>query len=254
MNGFLYIAINKTSYPYTARSISKLKYYHPEAKIAVVADYPVDDKNVDVVINVPSKINIEGLRDRPAYPDQGFFGKVFYIYEKSPWENTIFFDNDTWITERVDSLFEILEHGYHIAIAHDIGMDGNTPLHAGTPKWLTAFNTGVIAFRKCQESEKLFLDWWKRMVEMESAWGDQPAFLNAIYHNQSIKTVVLPPEYNYRWIFLNRAYGKVIVFHGRAEKDMMENLERNINADYGNRTTFLAKVMSIYDIPSGSLK
>lgn len=253
MNGFLYIAINETSYPYTERSIRKLKRYHPESKIAVVANYPINDSNVDVAIEVPSRIPMDGLRNRPAYPDQGFFGKVLYMYDKSPWDQTVFFDNDTWVTDDVSSLFEVLEHGYHIAVAHDVGTDAGTPAYSETPSCMAAFNTGVVAFRKCPENKKLFSDWWNRMVEIGDAWGDQPAFLHAVYRNPSSKVVVLPPEYNYRWIFLNRAYGKVIVFHGRADESEMSNLEREINSDHGNRTTFLSRIVSTYDISGGKI-
>lgn len=255
--GVYYIAVNRTCLKPLATSIRSLRQSNPGIRIAVATDYPNTilrflAEAVETVIPVPRHL----LPGRPDYPDHGFFSKVRHM-DKSPFDNTLFLDYDTYVLGDISEIFTVMEDGaFHMAMAHDVGRPSSCPFGSTIPFAVRMFNTGVLAFRKFPQVDKVFEDWWRYMLEMDNAWGDQPCFMKAVYNNHDLRFLTLPCEWNFRYIFPQAPFGEVVILHGRPLSEQVgpEQIAKKVNiVTEANRFWFKDQCYGHYNLLTGEL-
>jgi hypothetical protein len=134
--------------------------------------------------------------------------------------------------------------------------DLNEPVIDGKP--LTScfpYNTGVIAFKKNQQTEILFKAWHEiyekklRGGSLRESESDQTSFMEASLKSET-KVYVLPSIWNARvftYVFLN---GSVkIVHHRLRQKDDYEQLRKRLNEETGPRCWDPQRKKCIYRKP-----
>ena len=250
-SGYYYIAINDSSIGALVFSARRLREVDPDHPIAVTTDAPIpdEDKHLFAHINtVPSKIDMDNLRDYPQYPHQGFWGKCYYFYA-SPWDRTIFLDTDTYAVQRFDELFDAADT-FDMAGAHCSGH------HRGReePPYFTMINTGVILYRRCEAVAAFMADWWKNQLIQFPDPFDQSPFLQTLWeHRERIKFLTLPAEYNFRFIFPMYAWGPVKIMHGRF--DGVPEAAKKINSiNCTSRVWYWNDFVCYYDLQKGLVK
>ncbi len=152
----------------------------------------------------------------------------------SPYEKTLFLDTDTYLCDRVDELFDVLDR-YDIAAAHPpFRVQYQLP---GIPDCFPEPNTGVIVFKKSPGALDVLKRWpeeYKRQMASENKpHHDQHSFRAALYQSTA-RFLVLPHEYNFRSIGPNFAGkgSKVKIIHGRHASFERVAARLNSNLDY----------------------
>ena len=187
----------------------------------------------DSVPDAPPQAGIEFVPFEPS--GNPYLDKIRNI-GRSPFEETLFIDTDTYITANLDDLFDLLQR-FDIAAAHAPGYTKCDD--RGQSEAFHDFNTGVIAYRSTPAVGK-FLSSWDKLHTQWSAnppfylkGVDQPAFRRALWDSQ-LTFYTLSPEYNYRTIFPGRLVGAAKILHGRNTN--YPKLETHLNAAKGPRT------------------
>lgn len=144
----------------------------------------------------------------------------------SPFEKTLFLDTDTYLCEPIEEIITLLDR-FDFLMCHTPFRDPN-PI-GGIPACFTEFNTGVLAFRKNEHTDRCLQRWLELYAEMGHK-ADQPAFRRALWEDLDIRYYILPPEYNFRTIFPGFIGGgsRVKVIHGRHKN--WDKIERKLNA------------------------
>lgn len=144
----------------------------------------------------------------------GTFADKIAPLARTPFEQTLFFDTDTYMCEPVPELFDLLSR-CDIAMCHaPMRMTGKVPVPTSFPEC----NSGVIAYNMNEHTTSLFENWTKLYEEQLKTTGqtdDQPALRQALWRSD-VRLAVLPPEYNFRFVmpgFVGR--GRVKILHGR---------------------------------------
>jgi hypothetical protein len=149
---------------------------------------------------------------------------------KSPFQRTIYLDADTWVCERLDDVFDLLDR-FDVAAAHEselVVLDDT-----GIPASFPEFNAGVVAFRKSTKVAA-FLEQWLSAFDEEfrrnKRTGDQGALRSVVYSNDDIRFTVLPSRYNCRFVYGCGAYSeKVKILHTYASPERFRSVERALN-------------------------
>ena len=170
-------------------------------------------------------------------PGRTFADKIAPL-SKTPFAQTVFLDTDTYLCEAVPELFELLDR-CDIAVAH-------APMRStgkvSVPAAFSEFNTGVIVYRASGTVSDLFSRWLTYHADQILLTGDpcdQPALRRALWESDA-RCVVLPPEYNFRFILPSFAgRGPVKILHGR--HPAMAALAAEINRS-GSPRVFLPKL------------
>lgn len=136
---------------------------------------------------------------------------------RSPYQQTIFLDSDTYICDDISDLFDILSH-FDMALTHDRGYTDKFPTGTGVPSVFREFNTGVIVYRKSDGVDRLFAEsirWYDQLsAGPRPIVADQAAFRIAAYYS-NVRIATLTFEYNCRFPYFGYASGKVKILHGR---------------------------------------
>jgi hypothetical protein len=249
--GYYYIAINDSSIGALVYSAKRTKELDPVHPIAVATDTPIPEEHAylfDQVIMVPHKIDLDGIRDLDAYPHQGLLGKCRYFYQ-SPWDVTIFLDNDIYLVETIEDLFHAAEW-YDIAGAFDAGHSH----YANMPEYFTMINTGMILYKKSEVIEQFMAAWWDNVVDHLPDPNDQSPFMLTLWeYRDLLKFLALPYEYNFRFIFPMYAWGTVKVLHGRF--DGVPDVAKKINSiNQAPRVWYWNNFVCWYDAQKGMVK
>ncbi len=249
--GVLYVAVNNGIQTHLVKSVESLRRHNPGLRVAVVSDQDDLGVRVDDYIPVSSFLDDPGFENVPKYPDFGYYAKVKYFY-RSPYDETIFLDHDTYILDDIRELFTALENGYfHIMAAHDVGRPYSSVMNY-IPFCLPTFNTGVVVYKKCPEVAAIMQNWWAALKQMRDPWGDQPTFLSSIYEQRRVRFAVLSRAYNYRFWFPQHAYELVKILHGRAEGLDLEEVGRSINQYAGtSHFTVEGRTVAHYEVSNG---
>jgi hypothetical protein len=173
-----------------------------------------------------------------ANPTHGPEDKIISM-AMSPYEETLFLDSDTYMTDDSREVFALLEQ-FDLAAAH-------APYRAQyrvreVPDCFPELNSGVILFRKSEQMRSLFGRWLQiyrddRVNPVDwlfpggAAWyrraiPNQPSFRRAVYES-GLRIAVLPPEYNCRVPFPGFVHTKVKIIHGRS--DCLPTLAKELN-------------------------
>jgi hypothetical protein len=248
--GVIYVAINQGISQYLIKSVTSLLKFHPDMPINVYSDYT----EVDWPVNWIRDTLPDMIANKPAYPDRGIFGKVWFMHNL-PWDVTIFLDHDTYFVEQaLYDIAELLVYGKHdVAFAHDSGMIYPHLLAEKLPASMMTMNAGVIGFRRSDRVRTFWKDWWNNMLALNETYGDQLTFIQTLYNHEDIRYAVLPEEYNFRFIFPRVAYMPVKILHGRSGD--IESVASNINKIHStNRLWHDNKMLGYHDKATGEWK
>ncbi|EPX86945.1 hypothetical protein [Salipiger mucosus] len=180
--GVVYVAWGREHVEVARRSAASVKRSNPDLGTAIWCKEGDDTSGFDRAFIVP-----EGLK-RP---------KVNLLGE-SPFDETLFLDNDTIVRAELGSLFDLLRK-YEICGAQVILW--HRPRHLkrialDLPETFPEINTGVLLYRKTPAVLELFRDWAATFAG--SGMGiDQPSFREALWRSDAAFHV-LPAQFNKR--------------------------------------------------------
>jgi len=224
LKGFLYVATGPRFIAEACASARRVKELMPGVPIALASDVRPENKLFAHWIPI----------ENPC----GTFADKIAPLAKTPFEQTVFLDTDTYVCEPVPELFELLDR-CDIAMAHaPMRITGSVPVPASFPEC----NSGVIAYNMNERTRSLFSNWEKFYAEQLASTGqpdDQPALRRALWESEA-RLSVLTPEYNFRFVLPSFAgRGRVKILHGR-HRDM-PNLAARLNRS-GSPRVFLARL------------
>src|SRR5258708_33999608 len=220
-----------------ARSVRDVWPGIPLALITDVSPPPGCFDHVEIVAAARSS------RDKP------------FLIGRSPFEQTIFLDADTYCCAPFPELFDQLDRFELLAALEDgrfsVKVDPVTGEERfvrvpGIPESFPELNTGVMAFRRTPATTALFQRWIAEYDEVLSGplsdYHDQPSFRAAIYRS-AVQFGVLPSEYNFRLGCPGSARTRIKVIHGRwtypaiapTRAATMQALDRTFNDSIGPR-------------------
>lgn len=220
--GILYIAFGRQWQDETRRSIVSLRKVS-KLPIAVITDSRwVLDPQPDVFIT-RSHVN-------------GFASKPTYIFEATPFQNTLFIDTDTIVVQDPDPVFGLLDY-------YDIGVRFGGPQLNEEPGLVfhTQCNSGVILFKKNKAVSNVFTLWkneYSKALNISKGMddrglGDQRYLAIAIAKSKA-RPVHLGEFLNFALFETIITYSPLVVIHGRL-KDM-EIVGDEINTPWDTRT------------------
>jgi len=223
-NGVVYVATGKKFVDEALISVRSVKKWMPELPVTLFTDLQ------ELVSAPPDGVDTVILLENVT---KSCLDKMYPLVE-TPYEKTIFLDTDTYLCERVDELFEVLDR-FDIAAAHP-------PFRVqydiiGIPECFPEPNTGVIVFRKNEAAFDVLKRWPEEYKAQQASekkpHHDQHSFRAALYHSTA-RFLVLPHEYNFRSIGPNFAGkgSKVKIIHGRHASFEKVALRLNNNTDY----------------------
>jgi hypothetical protein len=238
--GILYIA---TGPSYVAEAIGaarSVKEVWPGISLGLITDVPPPPGCFDHVEIVEAE---RSSRDKPS------------LIGRSPFEQTIFLDADTYCCAPFPELFDQLDRFELLAALEDCRFSTKfDPLTGeerfvqvpGIPESFPELNTGVMAFRRTAATTALFERWIAEYDEVLngplSDYHDQPSFRAAIYRS-TVPFGVLPSEYNFRLGCPGSARTRIKIIHGRwtyapiapTRAATMQALARTFNGSMGPR-------------------
>ncbi|MEL7039043.1 MAG: hypothetical protein AAFO04_26055 [Cyanobacteria bacterium J06592_8] len=222
--GILYYARGERWIQEVLQSAQSVKVAMPEIKTAILSDTQLPKELFDIQIKAPSEVGVKQLK--------------MWSLRQTPFQKTLYLDTDTYVADSLWEIFEMLDQ-FDLALAVtpywkiDLHKNGGNIEEKGVPVCFPKLNTGVIAYQKNQQTNRLFANWAK----LHKEWGegqDQAPFRNTLY-NSDIRFGVLPPAYNYRLPYPDGIWGCVKIFHGRHQN--LPNLCKNINRSQDWRIT-----------------
>lgn len=183
--GFLYIANKKKFVDEAIISVRSLKRFNQEPTCIIST-------------NELCTPEIKAIFDKVILLDEinnyTYLSKVIGM-QNSPFEQTIFLDSDTFVTDTISELFEILE-------LVDIATTLESKLHTSNTTGLKyrnifpEFNSGVIVYKKSDAMEKLLNDWMNFCIKKKLSI-DMPGLREAILMNfDAVRFSILPNCYN----------------------------------------------------------
>lgn len=206
--GILYYARGQKWIKEAIQSAQSVKVVMPDIRTAIVSDELPPQDLFDIHIKAPIDVGEKELK--------------MWSLSRTPFEKTLYLDTDTYVVDSIWEMFEMLDHFEIVAALTPwwtirLEKDGGPTVKRGIPVSFPEFNSGVLMYRKNQQTDCFFADWAMLYTE----WGggqDQPPFRHMLY-NSGIRFGVLPSAYNFRLPFPNGIWGAVKIFHGR-EKHM----------------------------------
>lgn len=180
--GVLYIAWGGKHVDVARRSAASVKASNPDLGTAIWCAADDDTSGFDQAFSIP-----EGLA-RP---------KVDLLTE-TPFEETLYLDNDTIVRADLGSLFDLLEKfeicGAHVQLWHR--PRHNKRWRTDVPSAFPEINCGVLLYRSSERVNAFFNDWSKAFVEAGFS-VDQVTFRELLWESD-IKFYVFPTQYNKR--------------------------------------------------------
>lgn len=189
--GVVYLAFGPPYLVLAYNSIASLKAVSPEIPVCVVVD-----KKTSALIRTPP----DGWSSEDAFLvvdesiEQNRYVKTS-LNQYSPFDKTLFLDADTVVTDDISEVFSYLESFDLCIRLYGSGpkrgvtrsalplLDGRYQV-SDLPHW----NSGVIAFKKCEEVDVFFSSWnaaydiHRREMQV---WTDQGALVEAIFRTKA---------------------------------------------------------------------
>jgi hypothetical protein len=238
--GILFIATGPSYLTEAVGAARSVREAWPGIPLALITDVPPPPDCFDHIELVAAE---RSSRDKPS------------LIGRSPFEQTIFLDADTYCCAPLTELFDQLDR-FELLAAHEDGrfstqMDPVTGEERfvqvpGIPESFPELNTGVMAFRRTPATTALFERWIVEYDEVLNGpladYHDQPSFRAAIYRS-SVQFSVLPSEYNFRLGCPGKARTQIKIIHGRwtyepiapTRAATMQALDRTFNDSIGPR-------------------
>jgi len=166
---------------------------------------------------------------RTAEPGDFFEARILAL-RRSPFEETLFLDSDTYVARPPAELFALLDR-FDLAAAH---APNRTIIDVDdVPDSYPEFNCGVILYRRTALEPAFFDDWlatYRTLKPRDPASFDQPSFRAACY-GSNLRIATLPPEWNLRFTMGGYANQPVGIFHGWATEAEYRRLAGRLNGD-----------------------
>lgn len=236
--GFLYVATGEEYIREAIRSANSLRQQMPDAKITLYSDRSLNSSLFD---------EIRQLQD-PVY----HFGDSVLTAEMLPYGRTIYVDTDTYFTEGVSELFEILDR-FDIAAVHNPArrkLESTESYEAKeVPDSFPQYNTGVLVLERNQKVAEMLAEWNQIYEEhLDDGELNQPSFREALYHS-NLDIATLPSEYNCRIPRAGYLHGKAKILHGHHPE--IRRVDQKLNANTGMRV-FTTRRWPVQVIPEKS--
>lgn len=231
--GFLYIANRQKFIDEALISVRSLKRFNPEPVCLICTSELYStalDKHFDHIIFEESLKN------------ELYLAKVIGL-RLTPFERTVFLDGDTFITDTISELFDILDLA-------DFATTTEEKIHTQVSKIkdlryrniLPEFNTGVMVYRNNAVMKKILDDWYA-ICKNYGIYMDMPGLREAVIENfNEVRFSILPKIYNeHGFATMVILYRKVKIIHERisyhkksysvkmADFETMDRFARKIN-------------------------
>jgi hypothetical protein len=206
-NGFLYIGMGKKYRMEAEISARSMKQYTKYPICLITEDPNYKNEYFDIIIVADLVTD--------------FYGKIVYM-QKSPFENTLYLDCDTFICSSIDHIFQAMDL-FDMSLSpdrfyHDYGFIAkyNPSYKIKYENVIVQYHCGVILYRMNDAMRGFFKDWERIHLEQKMK-SDMLSFRDAYIENASKITICpLPFEYNYHG---THAYGvanmEIKVIHER---------------------------------------
>ena len=230
--GVIYISTGDKSYNEALTSARSLKKFNPDLSVTMYTD----EREVDPLFD--NFVIIE----QPQYCVQD---KALNIW-KTPYEETLYLDSDTYVTGDLSEYFEVLEYcdfAGTIESARGFWYHGKMDI----PRALCDINGGVLCFKNTPAVMGALKQWYEEFLE-SAKWleeygpdnwfltNDQPSLRKLIWTNRDIRVAILPDEYNALRLFGTRLWGEAKLVHGRGD---VERIAEEMNENAGSNRVFL---------------
>lgn len=183
--GFLYIANRQKFVEEAIISARSLRRFNTEP-VCLICTPDLYTRDLESVFD--EVIEIEELVKHT------YLAKVIGL-QSSPFDKTIFLDGDTFITDKISELFDLLE-------LVDFATTLEQKLHTSKiddlkfRKTFPEFNSGVIVYRNSTIMKKVLKDWLSYCVDQRMG-NDMPGLREAVLMNfNDIRFSILPNCYN----------------------------------------------------------
>lgn len=183
--GFLYVANRKKFVEEALISVKSLKRFNFEP-VCIVLTPELRTKEIEEVFDV--------IIENSELLDHSYLAKVVGLQE-SPFDHTIFLDGDTFVTDEISELFDLLE-------LVDFATTLEQKLHTASSENLRfrnifpEFNSGVIVYRNSAIMNKVLKDWLSYCIQHKMG-NDMPGLREAVLLNfEDIRFSILPNSYN----------------------------------------------------------
>lgn len=159
----------------------------------------------------------------------------------SPYDYTLFLDSDTWMCQSCADIFWPLDHGYDMAVAHEVYR--NEYGFEEFPDSFPSLNTGVVVFRKSKDTTDFFREWERSYLEVfrHKRMADQPSFRHTLF-NSGLRHYILPPEFNFRTNYpvVLGGFARAKIIHDRSP--YIAELVALLGNDTGHPPVFFGRV------------
>ncbi|SEK61088.1 hypothetical protein SAMN05444413_102340 [Roseivivax marinus] len=181
--GVMYVAWGTEHVNVARRSAESVRRSNPGLATALWCHPGDDTAGFDLSFTIP-----DGLK-RPKVNLLG----------QTPFDETLFLDNDTLVRENIDSLYALLGRfdicGAQVALWHR--PRHHKPIRHELPDAFPEINTGVLLYRRSQAALDFFDAWALRFAE--GTYGiDQPSFREVLWEADDLAFHTLPPQFNKR--------------------------------------------------------
>ena len=205
--GILYMSFGAKAASAIARSVASLRKLRLDFPICVVGDTAVRGAQF---------IQWEGESPFDASQRHNFqfrAGRVKpFLYRLSPFERTLYIDADTTFMKSIQDGFNTF-HEYDVAATEEnltlaqlynkklAGWEINirerdvTVTETGGDATQKFINSGVLFFRKNEQTEKLFEDWHSQWMRFQE-WDEQLALMRSMHNNRDVKVKRFGVEWN----------------------------------------------------------
>lgn len=180
--GVQYVAWGRAHVDVARRSAASVKKHNPDLPTAIWCAEDDDTRGFDHRFVIP-----KGMK-RPKIG----------VLKDSPFQETLYLDNDTMIRADLGSLFDLLRRfdlcGAHVMLWH-------RPRHRKSvrldlPETFPEINCGVLLYRKNEKTRAFFED-WQANYDAAGMRIDQPTFRETLWESD-LDFYVFPPQFNKR--------------------------------------------------------
>jgi hypothetical protein len=211
--GVIYIATGDEYVAEAMVSVESLKKHNPDLHCTLFTDKLRGRSEFD---------EIKVLQD----PQFSQYDKCLNIF-KTPYQETLYLDSDTYICGDLTPFFEALEY-CDVTGTIECARGFWYKPHSRLPEALCDINTGVICFKSTDSVLNTFREWYSLCLQTknwlkeygQSKWMltlDQPAFRELLWRNRQIRLGILPEEFNALRLFGTRLWGRALIVHGRGD-------------------------------------
>lgn len=183
--GFLYVGNRQKFIDEAIISVKSLKRFNSEP-VCLVCSPELHTKDLESIFD--EVVVVEKL------DEYTYLSKVIGL-QVSPFDHTIFLDGDTFITDTISDLFELLDLvDFATTLEQKLHTTNNENLKF--KRIFPEFNSGVIVFRNSLIMKKILKDWLAYCIGKQIG-NDMPGLREAVLMNfETVRFSILPNCYN----------------------------------------------------------